>query len=111
MAFLHNILSYSVLQSLISEELTLWDTIHECATIIGLQGMTEDRHLCLLTGGWKGLLRFSEEKLLSESAEMCCVGYVSALEESFRAGGVAGVSDAALLNSSLVYIFPTLTSI
>ena len=107
MSFLNQVLSNKGLQTLLSEEKDIWETIEESATIISLQGMGEDRHLSLLTNGWEGLLHFTGNRLLSEIAEQSCVDYVSFLVDSFKVPGVNIDDDARLLNGSLVYLFPT----
>ena len=108
MGFLNQVLSNKALQTLLSAEMDLWKTIEESAIIISLQGMNEDRHLSLLTNGLDGLLHFSENRLLCESAEQSCVDYVNFLVDSFKVPGIKIDDDARLLNSSLVYLFPTL---
>lgn len=107
MAFLNHILCNQSLQTVFSEEIDLWNTVEESAAIISLQGMEEDRHLCLLIKGWRGLLNFSGEKLLRDSAEQTCTDYVACLEDALRAPGSKVDENASLLNSTLIYLFPT----
>lgn len=96
---------------IVKEEM-LWTIVQESAVLIGQHGMSEDRHLCLFAGGWSGLLRFTQQRLLSEAAESFCEEYVDSLltrVSMANAGELSqGDEDALLLNNSLIYEFPRL---
>jgi hypothetical protein len=70
--------------------------------------MSEDRHLCLLAGGWRGLLRFSNQRLLTIPTEAICSQYVDSLEKAKAKQGqcISDQEDTMLLNDSLIYDFP-----
>ena len=50
---------------------SLWGIVREAAGMVARQGMTEDRHLCLFSGGWRGLLGWClRHRMLSEHATL-----------------------------------------
>lgn len=79
-------------------------TVQESSLLISQQGMKEDRHLCMLSGGWKGLIAFTKQRLISQEAESCCKLYI----DSIKLYGCKGrlENDSILLNNSLIYNFP-----
>ena len=101
----------AVFDCIVTEE-KLWTIVQESAVLIGQHGMSEDRHLCLFAGGWSGLLRFTQQRLLSEAAESSCVEYVNSLLTRVSIANTGELSqadeDALLLNNSLIYEYPRL---
>jgi hypothetical protein len=70
--------------------------------------MSEDSHLCLLAGGWKGLLNFLQQRLLTNEAVISCTNIVESTGLNSRSKGVKIQSDedTILLNKLYIYDFP-----
>lgn len=81
--------------------------MQQSALLISVGGMSEDRHLCMLCAGWRGLLEFSKLPLLSCEAERRCLQYVSTLRQNPRRKGTS-YDDETVPPSSL-FRFPSLT--
>ena len=90
------------------EEDGLWAIVRESAELICKYGMSEDRHLCLFAGGWEGLMRFTQQRLLSVEAEAVCLLYVTSLAKRVTSEELNRLDDddAIQLNNSLIYDFP-----
>jgi len=107
---------------------SLWGIVVEAAGMIALQGMPEDRHLCLFVGGWRGLLGWClRHRMLSENATLQARVHVEMLKharEAAKAGSSGGrggksscaierlgeTDDAVLLLDALIYDFPDIVS-
>jgi hypothetical protein len=102
--FLQKLLTFEAIHGLIIKEEALWSIVQESSLLISQQGMVEDRHLCLLAGGWEGLLAFTKQRLISDQAEFCCNLYVDSIKLMQSKG--RSEDDSILLNNSLIYDFP-----
>ena len=106
---------------------SLWGIVREAAGMVARQGMPEDRHLCLFSGGWRGLLGWClRHRMLSEHATMQARVHVESLKHaregaasSSRGGKSSGAAAAArlgetdeavLLLDALIYDFPDIVS-
>jgi hypothetical protein len=81
--------------------------VQQSALLISVGGMSEDRHLCMLCAGWRGLFEFSKLPLLSAEAERRCVQHVSTLRQNPRKKGTS--YDDETVSPSSLFTFPSLT--
>lgn len=105
--FLTSLLSIRPVQEVLEAQLTVWKIVQQSALLISVGGMREDRHLCMLCAGWKGLLEFSKQPLLSDEAEGRCLQYVSTLRTVPRKKGT--FCDGETIPLSCLDKFPSLT--
>jgi hypothetical protein len=104
---------------------SLWGIVREAAGMVARQGMPEDRHLCLFSGGWRGLLGWClTYRMLSEHATLQARVHVEALKHtretanssssSSRGGNKSArlgeTDEAVLLLDALIYDFPDIVS-
>lgn len=68
--------------------------------------MAEDRHLCLLSGGWKGLIKFVQKRFINMETEMICDQYMDGVKRPGRGKGMTVDADMILLYDSLIFDFP-----
>jgi hypothetical protein len=109
-AFLADFLAVPAISEGITSEEELALIIQESALSLSLHGMEEDRHLCLLSGGWKGLLRFVQNRLINTETETVCRQFMDALKKPGKGKGMAVDADIMLLYDSLIFDFPQIVT-
>jgi hypothetical protein len=108
--FLLSLMTHPIVANCNTHETSLWMIMTECAEMVGLRGMSEDKHLCLFRGGWRGIQQFAGTRLLSAAAEKECQGFVDALIHDPDLE-LDEKEEALLLHSSLIYEFPEIVEV
>jgi hypothetical protein len=109
-AFLADFLIVPAVDEGISQEEELSHIIQESALSLSQHGMEEDRHLCLLSGGWKGLLKFVQNRLINTETETVCKQFMDSVKKPGKGRGMAVDADIMLLYDSLIFNFPQIVT-
>lgn len=105
--FLASLFCLRPVQEVLDAQSSVWRVVQQSALLISVGGMSEDRHLCMLCAGWKGLFEFSKLPLLSSEAKRRCLQYVSSLRQNPRRKGTS--YDDETVSPSSLFRFPSLT--